>query len=64
MGMAGDYIKAHAMIAKIVEDSFRKMSKHCLFNEINEEKLGGTKCLYKGAEHCCAREICPVLEKE
>lgn len=64
MGMAADYIKAH------VEESFRKMSKHCKFYEaatgVNSLRLGGSGCLYNGrtSNHCCARETCPILEEE
>jgi hypothetical protein len=80
MGMAGNYIKAHNAMAHVVEESFRKMAKHCEFgkrklptgghgNLCNTEMImeyNRSRCHYPGGDNSgvCAREICPVLEKE
>lgn len=80
MGMAADYIRAHEAMCKIVEDSFRKMAKHCEFSKrklstdghgdlCNTEmimKYNRRKCHYPDGNNSgvCAREICPVLDKE
>jgi hypothetical protein len=64
MSMAEDYIRAHEAMAKIVEKSFRKMSKHC---EFHREGPTHSDCCWRpnGSNgHVCAREICPVLEEE
>jgi hypothetical protein len=67
MGMAKNYIEAHKAICKVVEESFRKMSKHCEFHKVMKEaRCTRSECFYssQSAKHCCAREICPILEGE
>jgi len=71
MGMAGDYINAHKAISNVVEGMFRKMAEHCEFCKNGSDRFStsmrGRECIYKdGATNSgvCAREICPVLEKE
>lgn len=71
MGMAGDYIRAHEAMCNIVEKSFRKMAKHCEFNKEKPlaeryTRLSRTECHYPNGDNSgvCAREICPILEKE
>jgi len=68
MTMAGDYIRAHKAMADIVEESFRKMAKHCEFHKDGSNRsMRNCECIYKdGATNSgvCAREICPILEEE
>jgi len=67
MSMAEDYIQAHKAMCKVVEESFRKMAKHCEFHKVvKEAHWTRSQCFYnsQSAKHCCAREICPILEEE
>ena len=80
MGMAGDYIRAHKAMCDVVEKSFRRMAKHCEFGKSKLPEGRGDiyninvilkrnkvpQCHYPGGNNdgVCAREICPVLEKE
>ena len=80
MGLAKDYIWAHKVMAGVVEVSFRKMAKHCEFGKSKLPEGRGDiyninvilkhnkvpQCHYPGGDNggVCAREICPVLEKE
>ena len=70
MGLAGDYVAAIKSIGKVVEGIFDKISPYCRYYEksagtMNEvDNLG--ECFYCGREktHVCAREICPLLQKQ
>jgi len=66
MAMAGDYIRVHKAMAKVVEDSFHKMAKHCEFHKAIDSPASCDDCNYEGGSNggVCAREICPILEEE
>jgi hypothetical protein len=66
MGMAEDYIEALKSIEDIVEGIHDKMSEYCQFIDKLSDDPNTKDCLFYGrpAKHCCAREICPILEEE
>lgn len=69
MGMSGKYVAAIQSIGEVVEGIFNRTSPHCRFYEKRNERAGDFglgECLHNGRKesHVCAREICPLLEKE
>jgi len=67
MGLAHDYVEAIKSVGKVVEGIHDKMAPYCMFHDRTTKKESFSyKCLYKGRTMAtpCAREICPLLEKE